>query len=70
MTKLVEQDRLHTVEEDNIQPPPPYQEEGPPQIVTADTARQAPRGAPVLYVLIAALAAIGVAWIAVEKLVY
>jgi hypothetical protein len=70
MTKLVEKDSLHTIEEDNIQAPPSYHEKGPPQILTADTARQAPRGKPVLYVLVAALVAIGVAWIVVERLIY
>jgi hypothetical protein len=55
MTKLVEQDANHTVEEDNIVPPPMYVEHGPPQVVTSDTARQAPLGKPVLWVLIAAL---------------
>jgi hypothetical protein len=43
------------VEEDNIQPPPPYREGGPPQVITADTARQGPKGARVLVVLLASL---------------
>jgi hypothetical protein len=66
MTKLVDKDATHIVEEDNVTPPPMY-EEGRPQIVTADTARNGPRGTPVLWVLIAAcvLAAAGIlaAWI-------
>jgi hypothetical protein len=60
MTKLVEQDANHTIEEDNIVPPPLYKGDGRPQIVTADTARQAPLGKPVLWVLIAALVLVGV----------
>ncbi len=65
MTKLVDKDSTRIVEEDNITPPPMY-EEGKPQVVTADTARQGPRGTPVLWVLIVAivLAAVGMigAW--------
>jgi hypothetical protein len=67
MSKLVEKDPIHFVEEDNIQPPPHYHEEGPPQIVTSDTARQGPRGTPVLLVLLAALILLGVAWWLMEK---
>ncbi len=65
MTKLVDKDSTHIVEEDNITPPPMY-EDGRPQVVTSDTARQGPRGTPVLWVLIAAvvLAVVGMlaAW--------
>ena len=71
MSRLVEKDANRTVEEDNIVPPPMYDENGPPQIVTADTARQAPLGTPVLWVLVAAcvLAAVGMlgAWIYVNR---
>lgn len=66
MTKLVEKDPIHIVEEDNIQPPPHYQEGGPPQIVTADTARQAPAGVPVLWVLVGGLAAVAIGWLIVD----
>ena len=66
MTKLVDKDSTHIVEEDNIVPPPMY-EEGRPQVLTADTARQGPLGTPVLWVLIGAivLAAVGMmaAWL-------
>ena len=55
MTKLVEQDSNRTIEEDNIVPPPMYSGDGRPQVVTSDTARQAPLGKPVLWVLIAGL---------------
>ena len=55
MTKLVDKDSTHIVEEDNITPPPMYEGDGQPQIVTADTARQGPLGKPVLWVLSAAL---------------
>jgi len=54
MTKLVDKDSTHIVEEDNITPPPMY-EDGRPQVVTSDTARQGPLGKPVLWVLLAAL---------------
>ena len=60
MTKLVQQDSNRTIEEDNIVPPPMYRGDGRPQVVTADTARQAPLGKPVLWVLLAALVLVGV----------
>jgi hypothetical protein len=66
MTKLVQRDPLHVVEEDNISPPPHYTEEGPPQVISSDTARQAPRGTRVLWVLIASMIAIFVAWAIVD----
>jgi hypothetical protein len=69
MTKLVEKDPIHTIEEDNIQAPPLYEEGGRPQVLTADTARQAPRGTRVLYVLIGALIAVGIAWALIERFV-
>jgi hypothetical protein len=69
MTKLVEQDATHIVEEDNIRQPPLYREDGPPQVVTADTARQGPLGAPVLWVLVGALVLAGVAWLVVRMFV-
>jgi len=47
------------IEEDNMTPPPHYQEGGPAQIVTSDTARQGPLGRRVFVVLVASL--IGVA---------
>ena len=66
MTKLVDKDSTHIVEEDNITPPPMYHGDGQPQVVTADTARQGPLGKPVLWVLIAALVLVvigfGAAW--------
>ena len=40
------------VEDDNLRPAPPYRPEGPPQIVTADTARQGPLGKRALVVLL------------------
>ncbi len=64
MTKLVEQDANHTIEEDNIVPPPLYRGDGRPQIVTADTARQAPLGKRVLWVLIGALVMVGIGLLA------
>ena len=70
MSKLVEKDSVHLVEEDNITPPPHYDEDGPPQVVTSDTARQGPRGTPVLWVLIAALILVGIAWAAIHWYVH
>ena len=64
MTKLVETDANHTVEEDNIVPPPMYQGGGNPQIITADTARQGPLGKPVLWVLVAAVVLVCVGFVA------
>lgn len=61
----LEEDGIHVVEDDNIRPPPHYRPDGPPQVVTSDTARQGPLGTRVLIVLAGSLAAIGVAWIVV-----
>jgi hypothetical protein len=58
-------DGIHVVEEDNIRPPPHYRPDGPPQVVTSDTARQGPRGTRVLLVLAGSLVAAGVAWIVI-----
>ena len=69
MTKLVQKDSTHIVEEDNIRPPPPYKEEGPPQVVTSDTVRQGPLGMPVLWVLIGGVVLAGVAWVVVRMFV-
>jgi hypothetical protein len=57
------------IEDDDIRPPPHYHEGNEPQVLTADTARQAPTGRRVLIVLAASLLAVGVAWILVELLV-
>ena len=46
---------MAVIEDDNIKPPPPYREGGPPQIITADTARQGPKGVRVLVVLAVSL---------------
>ena len=46
---------MAVVEEDNIKPPPHYREGGPPQVITADTARQGPKGVRVLVVLAVSL---------------
>ena len=70
METLVKTDSIHTVEKDNIQPPPHYDAVKGPQIITSDAARQGPRGWPVLYVLVAGLVAIGIAWIIVAWVVY
>ena len=62
METLVKTDSIHTVEEDNIRPPPHYDDAKGPQIITSDTARQGPKGNRVLMVLVAALIAVGIAW--------
>jgi hypothetical protein len=56
-------------EDDHIRPPPHYRPDGPPQIITGDTARQAPSGRRVLVMLIASLFAVAVAWAAIELFV-
>jgi hypothetical protein len=56
---------LYTVEEDNIEPPPHYDEVEGPQVVTSDTARQGPLGSRVLVVLIGGLIAVCLAFAAV-----
>jgi hypothetical protein len=50
------------VEEDNIRQPPHYREGGAPQVITADTARQGPRGNRVLIILVCSLVAIAIAF--------
>jgi hypothetical protein len=65
MTKLVEKDATHIVEEDDIVPPPMYDETAGPQVITADTARQAPLGKPVFWVLIGAMALVCVGFVVV-----
>ena len=59
METLVKMDSNHTVELDNIQPPPHYHPETGPQNITSDTARQGPLGRRVLVVLVAAVIAAG-----------
>ncbi len=54
----------HIVERDNVQTPPPRHTDAHPAVVTGDTARQAPRGKRVLYVLATALVLIAVAFVA------
>jgi hypothetical protein len=57
-----------TIEDDDIRPPPHYHEGGPPQIVTADTARQGPLGRRVLIVLLLSLLGTGAAWLAIAMI--
>jgi hypothetical protein len=40
----IKTDSNHTVELDNIKPPPHYDDVEGPQVVTSDTARQGPLG--------------------------
>jgi hypothetical protein len=55
MSKLLKKDSIRYVEEQETLPPPVYQEGGPPEVVTADMARQGPLGKPVLWVVLAGL---------------
>jgi hypothetical protein len=43
------------IEDDNIVQPPHYREDGPPQVITSDTARQGPLGKRVLLILLMSL---------------
>jgi hypothetical protein len=54
------------IEDDDIRPPPHYREGGPAQVITADTARQAPSGRRVLLMLLASLFAVAVAWAGID----
>ena len=64
MGKLVEKDANRIIEEDDVVPPPMYTGDRP-QVVTADTARQAPLGRPVIWVLIVGLVLVCAAFLAV-----
>jgi len=59
---LIETDSVHTIEEENIEPPPHYDAVEGPQIVTSDTARQRPLGSRVLAVLIGGIIAVRLAF--------
>jgi hypothetical protein len=62
MTTLIKRDSNHTVELDNIKPPPHYHDVEGPQIVTSDTARQGPLGSRVLAILLGGLVAVALAF--------
>ncbi len=57
------------IERDNIRQPPHYHPDGPPQVLTSDTARQAPPGRRILWVmatgLIGAIVFCAIAYLAV-----
>ena len=59
---LIKTDSIHTVELDNITPPPHYDDVKGPKLVTSDTARQGPLGSPVLVVLVCGLVAVCIAF--------
>ena len=59
---LIKTDSNHTVELDNIRPPPHYDDVAGPQIITSDTARQGPLGSPVLAVLVGGIVAVCIAF--------
>ena len=67
METLIKTDSIHTIEKDNIRPPPHYDAAKGPQIITSDTARQGPKGRRVLVVLVAAMIAIGIALFLVAR---
>jgi hypothetical protein len=58
----IKTDSNHTVELDNIRPPPHYDDVKGPQVITSDTARQGPRGSRVLTVLVVGLVAVCIAF--------
>jgi len=68
MEKLVKTDANHTVELDNIEPPPHYHPETGPQVITKDTARSGPLGRRVYVVLAVSMAAIVVGFLLVAWL--
>jgi hypothetical protein len=70
METLVKTDSIHTVELDNIQPPPHYHPETGPQVITSDTARQGPKGRRVYVVMVVSLVAVVIALFLVARFVY
>jgi hypothetical protein len=58
----IKTDSNHTIELDNIRPPPHYDDVKGPQVITSDTARQGPRGSRVLTVLVVGLVAVCIAF--------
>jgi len=60
----------HTVELDNIKPPPLYDATKGPQIITSDVARQGPKGTRVYAVLVASLIVLVVALFLVARFVH
>jgi hypothetical protein len=68
MSKLLKQDSIHYVEEEDVVAPPMFQENGAPEVITGDMARQGPLGKPVLWVVIGGLVLVGVAFLAVWML--
>jgi hypothetical protein len=67
METLVKTDSIHTIEKDNIRPPPHYDETKGPQIITSDTARQGPKGRRVYVVLVVSVIAIIIALFLVAR---
>ena len=67
METLVKTDSIHTVELDNITPPPHYDAAKGPQVITSDTARQGPKGRRVYVVLVVSLIAVVVALFLVAR---
>ena len=70
METLVKTDSNHTVELDNIQPPPHYHPETGPQVITLDRARQGPKGRRVYVVLVVSLIAIVIELFLVARFVH
>jgi hypothetical protein len=61
----IKTDSNHTVELDNITPPPHYDDVEGPQVVTSDTARQGPLGSRVLAILLGGIVAVCLAFAAI-----
>jgi len=70
MENLVKTDSNHTVELDNIRPPPHYHPETGPQVVTSDTVRQGPKGSRVYVVLVVSLITVVIALFLVARFVH
>jgi hypothetical protein len=70
METLIKTDSNHTVELDNIRPPPHYEDTKGPQIITSDTARQGPKGRRVYVVLVVSLVAVVIALFLVARFAY
>jgi hypothetical protein len=65
MSRLLNHDSMHYVEEDDTVSPRKHLKNGQPQVITGDMARQGPLGKPVLWVLLGGMALVIVALVAV-----
>ena len=60
--KFTKESEMNEMERDNTQPPPKHTT-AHPAVVTGDSARQGPRGRRILYVLVAGLALVALAFV-------